>query len=55
MVVQNQIKRTLSRDLKRLHGLMKTETFLYRTALADRVFTEFGFDDAHGGPNATAV
>ncbi len=48
MVVQNQIKRTLSRNLDRLHGLMQTETFLHRTALADRVCAAFGFHDARG-------
>ena len=48
MVVQNQIKRTLSRNLDRLHGLMEQETFPHRTALADRVCSAFGFHDARG-------
>ena len=48
MVVQNQIKRTLSQNLDRLHGLMQQETFPHRTALADRVCAAFGFHDARG-------
>ena len=48
MVVQNQIKRTLSRELDRLHAVMRREKFAHRTALADRVCSEFGFHDARG-------
>lgn len=48
MVVQNQIKRTLSRELERLQALMRREQFAHRTALADRVCAEFGFHDARG-------
>ena len=48
MVVQNQIKCTLSRELERLQGWMKREPFAHRTALADRVCAEFGFHDARG-------
>ena len=48
MVVQNQIKCTLSRELERLHGLRKGEKFPHRTALADRVCAGFGFHDARG-------
>ncbi len=49
MVVQNQIKRTLSRELDRLHAVMRREKFAHRTALADRVCSEFGFHDARVG------
>ena len=48
MVVQSQIKRTLSRELDRLHAVMRREKFAHRTALADRVCAEFGFHDARG-------
>ncbi len=48
MVVQNQIKRTLSRELDRLHAVMRREKFAHRTALANRVCAEFGFHDARG-------
>lgn len=48
MVVQNQIKRTLSREMDRLHAVMRREKFAHRTALADRVCWEFGFHDARG-------
>ena len=48
MVVQNQIKRTLSRELDRLQAVMRREKFAHRTALADRVCSEFGFHDARG-------
>lgn len=48
MVVQNQIKRTLSRELERLQALMRRERFAHRTALADRVCGDFGFHDARG-------